>query len=43
LYTHIDQTLVNTLHRLLNCELGGLDCHVITTTCQLYTHVTPIL
>jgi len=31
LYTHIDQTLVNSLHRLLNCEIGGLDCHVITT------------
>ena len=31
LYTNIDQTLVNSLHRLLNCELGGLDCHVIIT------------
>ena len=31
LYTHIDQTLVNSLHGLLNCEIGGLDCHVITT------------
>ena len=20
----------DTLHRLLNCEIGGLDCHVIT-------------
>ena len=28
LYTNIDQTLVNSLHRLLNCEIGGLDCHV---------------
>ena len=27
LCTNIDQTLVN----LLNCEIGGLDCHVITT------------
>jgi len=26
----IDQTLVNSLHRLLNCEIGGLDCRVIT-------------
>jgi len=30
LYTNIDQTLVNSLHGLLNCEIGGLDCHVIT-------------
>jgi len=30
LYTNIDKTLVNSLHRLLNCEIGGLDCHVIT-------------
>ena len=31
LYTNIDQKLVNSLHRLLNCEIGGLDCCVITT------------
>jgi len=31
LYTNIDQTLVYSLHRLLNCEIGGLDCPVITT------------
>ena len=31
LYTNIDQTLVNVLHGLLNCEIGGLDCPVITT------------
>jgi len=31
LYTNIDQTLVNSLHGLFNCEKGGLDCHVITT------------
>ena len=29
LYTNIDQTLVNLLHRLLNCEIGELDCHYI--------------
>jgi len=29
LYTNIDQTLVNPLHVLLNCEVGGLDCDVI--------------
>jgi len=31
LYTNIGQKLVNSLHGLLNCEIGGLDCHVITT------------
>jgi len=31
LYTNIGQTLVNSLQGLLNCEIGGLDCHVITT------------
>ena len=45
---NIHQKLVNTLHGLLNCEIGGLDCRVITTEyrtrhCPLYTHVTHIL
>ena len=31
LYTNIDRTLVNSLHGLLNCEKGRLDCHVIKT------------
>ena len=31
LYTNIDQTHMNSLHGLLNCEIGGLECHVITT------------
>jgi len=31
LYTNIDQKLVNSLHGLLKCEIGGLDCCVITT------------
>ena len=31
LYTYIDPTLVNSLHWLLNCKIGWLDCHVITT------------
>jgi len=31
LYTNIDQKLVSSLHGLLNCEIGGLDCRVITT------------
>ena len=26
----MDQTLVNSLHGVLNCEIGALDCHVIT-------------
>jgi len=29
-YTNIEQTLVNSLHGLLNCEISGLDYHVIT-------------
>ena len=47
LYMNIDQKLVNSLPRLLNCEIGGLDCRVITTEyrtrVQLHTHVSPIL
>ena len=43
---NIDQTLMNSLHGLLNCEIGELDCHVITAEYKimypLYTHVTPI-
>jgi len=31
LYTSIDQTLVNSFHGLLNCEIVALDGHVITT------------
>ena len=31
LYGNIDQTLINSLHGLLNFEIGGLDCRVITT------------
>jgi len=27
----MDHKLVNSLHRLLNCETGGLECRVITT------------
>jgi len=30
LHWNIDQTLLIILHRLLNCEIGGLDCRVIT-------------
>ena len=28
LYTNNDQTLVNPLHGLLNCEIDGLDTHL---------------
>ena len=38
LYTNNDQTLVNSLHRLLNCEIGGLDCHDITTEYRTRVH-----
>jgi len=38
LYTNIDQTLVNSLHRLVNCEIGGLDCHGITTEYRARVH-----
>ena len=31
LYGNIDQTLVNSLCGMLNFEIGGLDCRVITT------------
>ena len=31
LYTNIELKLVNLLHGLLNCEIGGLDRRVITT------------
>ena len=37
-YTNIDQKLVNSLHRLLNCEIGGLDCRVITTEYRTRAH-----
>jgi len=46
LYTNIDQTLVNSLHGLLKCEIGVLDCHVIRTEYGSRVHcihVTPIL
>jgi len=29
LYTNIDKTLMNALHGLLNCDIGGLDSRVI--------------
>ena len=38
LYRNIDQKLVNSLHRLLNCEIGGLDCRVITPEYKTRVH-----
>jgi len=29
---------VNSLLGLLNCEIGGLDCHVIPTECRTRVH-----
>ena len=43
LYTHIDQTLVNSLHRMLNCEIGGLDRHAITTEYRTRVHCIHLL
>jgi len=38
LYRNIDQILVNSLHRLLNCEIDRLDCHVIATEYRTRVH-----
>jgi len=38
LYTNIAQTLVNSLHELLNREIGGLDGRVITTEYRTRVH-----
>ena len=42
-----DQTLVSSLHGLLNFEIGGIRllCYYnrVYNTCPLYTHVTPLL
>ena len=35
---NIDQTLVNTLHGLLDCEMGELDWHVITREYRTRVH-----
>ena len=37
-YGSIDQTLVNSLHGLLNFERDGLDCRVITTEYETCVH-----
>jgi len=38
MYTNIDQKLVNSLHGLLNCEIGGLECRVITIEYRTRSH-----
>jgi len=35
---NIDQTLVNVLHGLLNCDIGGLDGRVITAEYRPRVH-----
>ena len=47
LYRNIEQKLlnsVNLLHRLLNCEIGGLNCGLITESIEhvsnVYTSIT---
>ena len=34
----LTKTLMNSLHRQLKCEIGGLDCHVITTEYKTSVH-----
>jgi len=38
MHGNIDQTLVNSLHGLLNCEIGGLDCRIIITEYKTHVH-----
>ena len=35
MYINIDQKPVNSLHRLLNCDISGLHCRVATTEYRL--------
>ena len=35
LYTNIVQTLMNSLHRLLKCEIGVLDCQSVNLLSML--------
>ena len=37
------QKLVNSLHGLLNCEIGGLECHVITAEYRTRVHCITML
>jgi len=38
LHENIDQILVNSLLGLLNCEIGGLECHIFTTEYKTRVH-----
>jgi len=38
LYSNIDQPPVNSLHGLLNCDISGVDCHVITQEYRTRVH-----
>jgi len=38
LYTNIDQSLLISLHGVLNCAIGGLDCHVVTAEYRARVH-----
>jgi len=37
-HVHINQALVNSLQGMLTCEIGGLDCHVITSENRTRVH-----
>ena len=38
LYTNLDQTLMSSLHGLMNCEIDGLKCRVITSEYRPRVH-----
>ena len=42
--TNIDQTLVNPLHRMLNCGISGVDCMSLQQSIEhasiIYTRIT---
>jgi len=38
MYANIDQTLMNSLHGRLNCEIGEFDSHGITTEYRTRVH-----
>ena len=42
-YTNIDLTFMNSLHGLLNYEIGELDCHIITTEYRTRVHCIHML
>ena len=42
-YKHWPDTCVNSLHGLLNCDISGLDCRVITTEYRTRVHFIHML